>query len=116
MFSDIASLRARPLSVNWRMRAIRLQYSVSHEAFFVVADSISASALRFKPLSQRACSATNRAPAEPRDPSRGTVERVQRDRRADGTGARACGINPSSAQPQKDRAIVGRALPRGGAA
>jgi hypothetical protein len=41
MFSDIASLRARPLSVNWRMRAIRLQYSVSHEAFFVARIHIS---------------------------------------------------------------------------
>jgi hypothetical protein len=36
------------------MRAMRLRYSVSYEAFFI-ADSISASALAFKPVSLRTC-------------------------------------------------------------
>ena len=63
----IASLRARPLSVNWRMRAIRLQYSVSHEAFFCRADSISASATGSNRSSQQTCTATRlRFAAEPR--------------------------------------------------
>jgi hypothetical protein len=56
------------------MRAIRLQYSVSHEAFFYCADSISASAIRFKPVvATNLHRAPSRFAAEPATASRGIV-------------------------------------------